>query len=128
MLKPQGIITPVITPMNEDESINYIELRTQVNRLINSGISGLFPLGTNGEVYVLTEAEKLEVLKVVVDETKGRVPVYAGTGCISTQETIALSQKAKDVGVDALSIVSPYFCCRVTRRFIQPLQPNSPVG
>jgi 4-hydroxy-tetrahydrodipicolinate synthase len=45
----------------------------------------------------------------VVDETKKRVPVYAGTGCISTKETILLSQKAKDVGVDILSIVSPYF-------------------
>lgn len=109
LLKPQGIITPIITPMYEDEGINFEELRIQVNRFINSGISGLFPLGTNGEVYALTTEEKLEVLKVVVDETKGRIPVYAGTGCISTKETIALSQKAQDLGVDALSIVSPYF-------------------
>ncbi|WP_425058999.1 4-hydroxy-tetrahydrodipicolinate synthase [Sporomusa carbonis] len=109
MLKPQGIITPIITPMTENEKINENELRYQVNRLINSGISGLFPLGTNGEVYALTVEEKVEVLKIVVDETKGRVPVYAGTGCISTSETIALSRQAEKLGVDALSIVSPYF-------------------
>ncbi|VBB07685.1 dihydrodipicolinate synthase signature [Lucifera butyrica] len=109
MFKPKGIITPIVTPMTENEEINEKELRNQVNRLINSGINGLFPLGTNGEVYALTTEEKLAVIKIVMDETKGRVPVYAGTGCISTRETIVLSQKARDLGVDALSIVSPYF-------------------
>ncbi|MBP2652505.1 MAG: dihydrodipicolinate synthase [Firmicutes bacterium] len=109
MFKPQGIITPIVTAMTEDEKFNEKEMRNQVNRLINSGVSGLFTLGTNGEVYALTNEEKVEVIKVVVDETKGRVPVYAGTGCISTKETIAMSLKAKELGVDALSIVSPYF-------------------
>lgn len=109
MFKPKGIITPLITPMTEDERINEKELRVQVNRQISCGINGLFALGTNGEVYALTTEEKLEVIRIVVDETKGRVPVYAGTGCISTKETITLSQKAKTLGVDALSIVSPYF-------------------
>lgn len=109
MFKPKGIITPIVTPMFEDEKINEKELRTQVNRLINSGVYGLFCLGTNGEVYALTAEEKLEVIRIVVDETKGRVPVYAGTGCISTQETIELSKKARNLGADALSIVSPYY-------------------
>lgn len=109
MFKPKGIITPMVTPMTADEKINEAELRVQVNRLIDSGIYGLFPLGTNGEVYALTTEEKLEVLKIVMDENKGRVPVYAGTGCISTKETIELSAKAAALGIDALSIVSPYF-------------------
>jgi 4-hydroxy-tetrahydrodipicolinate synthase len=109
MLKPQGIITPIITPMHNDESVNEQELRVQVNRLINSGIAGLFCLGTNGEVYALNTEEKLAVIKTVVDETKGRVPVYAGTGCIWTKDTIELSLAAKELGVDALSIVSPYY-------------------
>jgi len=109
MFKPKGIVTPIITPMMDNERINEKELRTQVNRLIKCGLSGLFPLGTNGEVYALATDEKLEVLRIVINEAKGRVPVYAGTGCISTKETIALSQKAKDLGADALSIVSPYF-------------------
>jgi 4-hydroxy-tetrahydrodipicolinate synthase len=109
MLKPQGIITPIITPMNADESVNLSELRVQVNRLINCGVEGLFCLGTNGEVYALSTEEKLDIIKTVVDETKGRVPVYAGTGCIRTKETIDLSLRAKELGVDALSIVSPYY-------------------
>jgi 4-hydroxy-tetrahydrodipicolinate synthase len=95
--------------MTDDEKINEQELRKQVNRLIKSGVSGLFPLGTNGEVYALTLDEKLQVLQIVVDETKRRVPVYAGTGCIGTKETIALSKSAKVAGADILSIVSPYF-------------------
>jgi 4-hydroxy-tetrahydrodipicolinate synthase len=109
MFKPEGIVTPIVTPMGDDERINETELRRQVNRLIASGVSGLFALGTNGEVYALSEAEKLQVLEIVVDETKKRVPVYAGTGCIGTRETIALSKTAAAAGADALSIVSPYF-------------------
>lgn len=109
MFKPKGIIAPIVTPMNEDESFNESEMRVQVNRLIDAGISGIFTLGTNGEVYALSEEEKLRVVRVVVDEVKGRVPVYAGTGCIGTQETIRLSRQVQNLGVDALSVVSPYF-------------------
>lgn len=109
MLKPQGIITPIITPMTDDEKVNLKELKVQVNRLINAGVSGLFCLGTNGEVYALSTEEKLAIIKTVVEETNGRVPVYAGTGCIHTKETIDLSLTAKKLGVDALSIVSPYY-------------------
>lgn len=109
MLKPEGIITPIITPMTEDEKLNLSQLREQVNRLIDSGVAGLFCLGTNGEVYALSTEEKLEVIKTVVDETRGRRPVYAGTGCIRTADTLTLSAQAAALGVDALSIVSPYY-------------------
>ena len=104
-----GVIVPLLTPMNVDETINEKELRNQINHQINSGIHGVFPLGTNGEAYILNFDEKVEVLKIVVDEVNGRVPVYAGTGCVSTKETISLSLKAKEIGVDILSIVTPYF-------------------
>jgi 4-hydroxy-tetrahydrodipicolinate synthase len=109
MLQPKGIITPIITPMTADEKINEKEFRNQINRLINSGVDGIFCLGTNGESYALTTEEKLTIIKITVDETGKRVPVYAGTGCTSTGETIMLSQKAQELGVDALSIISPYF-------------------
>ena len=109
MLKPQGIITPIITPMHEDESVNLQELRVQVNRQIACGVKGIFCLGTNGEVYALSTEENLEIIKTVVEETQGRVPVYAGTGCICTRDTIELSLQAKALGVDALSVVSPYY-------------------
>ncbi|WP_215827806.1 4-hydroxy-tetrahydrodipicolinate synthase [Pelorhabdus rhamnosifermentans] len=109
MFKPQGIITPILTPLTKEEKFNEQEMRNQINRLINAGVSGIFALGTNGEFYAFSQAEKIEIIKVAVDEVKGRVPVYAGTGCITTKETIELSKIAKNLGVDVLSIISPYF-------------------
>ena len=83
----KGIIPPIITPMNEDESINFEELRKQIERQLEGGVHGLFAFGTNGEGYILSEQEKYEVLEVMVDQVKGRVPVYAGSGCISACST-----------------------------------------
>lgn len=105
----KGVISAMATAMNDDESISEAEIRNHVNRLINNGIHGLFCLGTNGEFYALSRAEKLEIIKIVVDETKKRVPVFAGTGCITTKETIELTKEAKALGVDAVSIIAPYF-------------------
>lgn len=105
----KGIIVPLITPMNNDETINEKELRNQVNRQIENGIHGLFPLGTNGEAYALSFEEKIKVMEIVVDETRGRVPVYAGTGCVNTKDTIELSKKAKEIGVDVISVITPWF-------------------
>ena len=105
----KGIICPILTPMNADESINEKELRNQVNRLISAGIYGLFTFGTNGESYALTPAEKERILSVVVEEANHRVPVYAGSGCITTKETIETSRKALELGADVLSIVTPYY-------------------
>lgn len=105
----RGIIPPILTPMHEDESINFDELRVQVNRMIDNGVHGLFPFGTNGEGYILTAEEKKQILEVVVEEVNGRVPVYAGTGCISTKETIEQSKMAEAAGADVLSIITPSF-------------------
>ena len=105
----KGIIPPIVTPMHEDESINTEELRRQVDRQIENGVHALFCFGTNGEGYILNGAEKELVLKTVVDQAAGRVPVYAGTGCISTKETIEQSKMAQAVGADVLSIITPSF-------------------
>ena len=105
----KGIIVPILTPMHEDESVNEQELRCQIDRLINAGVHGIFPFGTNGEGYILSESEKERVLEVCIDQVQGRVPVYAGTGCISTQATIRLSRKAEAMGADVLSIITPSF-------------------
>lgn len=105
----KGVIPAIITPMNEDESVNLQELRAQVDRQIAGGVHALFPFGTNGEGYILTGEEKKQVLETVIDQTAGRVPVYAGTGCISTRETIQQSKMARDMGADVLSIITPSF-------------------
>lgn len=109
MIEIKGVIPPIITPMNADETVNLEELRHQVNRLIEAGLHGLFPLGTNGEAYILSDKEKEDIIRTVVEETKGRVPVYAGSGCNGTKDTIYMSQKAEALGVDVLSVITPGF-------------------
>ena len=105
----KGIIPPIVTPMNADESVNIPELRNQIERQIAGGVHGIFPFGTNGEGYILSLKEKEEVLETVIDQVKGRVPVYAGTGCISTADTIYMSKRAEEMGADVLSIITPSF-------------------
>ena len=107
----KGIIVPILTPLNNDEAqtVNHEELRKQVDRLIEGGVDGIFPFGTNGEGYILSFDEKVEVLKTVIDAVHGRVPVVAGTGCISTYETIQLTKKAEELGTDCVSIITPSF-------------------
>ena len=95
--------------MNADESVNIPELRSQVERQIAGGVHGIFPFGTNGEGYILSLKEKEEILEAVVDQVKGRIPVYAGSGCISTQDTIYMSKRAEELGADVLSIITPSF-------------------
>lgn len=107
--KIKGIIVPIVTPMNDDESINYEELKNHIDRLIDAGAHGIFPCGTNGEAYILSNEEKIELFKKTVEYVGKRVPVYAGTGCIGTKDTIELSKKAEEIGVDVLSIVTPSF-------------------
>ena len=105
----KGIIPPIVTPMNADESVNIPELRNQVERQIAGGVHGIFPFGTNGEGYILSLKEKEEILEAVVDQVKGRIPVYAGSGCISTQDTIYMSKRAEELGANVLSIITPSF-------------------
>ena len=104
-----GIIVPILTPMNADESINHAQLKVQIDRMIAAGIHGIFCFGTNGEGYALTVDEKASILQTAVDHVNGRVPVYAGTGCVTTRETIALSRRAQEIGADILSIVTPWY-------------------
>ncbi|MBA1392330.1 4-hydroxy-tetrahydrodipicolinate synthase [Lactobacillus sp. XV13L] len=104
-----GIIAAMVTPMDDDGRVNFKELRNQVDRQIAAGISGVFTLGTNGEGYILSHDEKLKVMEAVIEQADHRVPVYVGTGCVSTAETIELSKEAEDLGADALSVITPWF-------------------
>lgn len=107
----KGIITPVVTPFHRDDaqSINYEATEVLLNHLIRKGVSGIFILGSNGEFHVIDEEEKVEFARFVVKVVAKRVPVFAGTGTCSTRETIRLSQAMEAVGVDALSVITPYF-------------------
>ncbi len=107
----EGIITPIVTPFHRDaeQSINYEATKQLIDTLIDKGVHGIFILGSNGEFHVIDEQEKIAFTKAVVEIVDHRVPVYVGTGCCSTKETVRLSKQAEALGADALSVITPYF-------------------
>ena len=107
----EGIITPIVTPVNRDEnqSINFEALKDLIEHLISHGVKGIFLLGSNGEFHVIDEEEKIELARQTIKIVNHRVPVFVGTGCCSTKETIRLSKKMEELGADAISVITPYF-------------------
>lgn len=109
MVKPEGIIPALVTPFTEQGEVNETVLRELIRRTIASGCHGIFCLGSNGEFFALTNGEKLRIAEIAIEEAKGKVPVYMGTGSNSTGETIALTKKMEALGVTAVSVITPYF-------------------
>jgi len=109
MFKPYGIIPPVITPFTEDGQFHEPVFRQMVSHLIDQGVHGVFPLGTTGEFYAFSDEEVRRILEVCLDEVAGRVPVYAGANHITTRGTMRLVRIAEEVGVDAVSVLTPMF-------------------
>jgi len=107
--KPTGIIPATITPFYQDESINFEALRKIIRYQLDGGVHGIFVIGTTGEFYAMTLDQKRAIIETTMEEVNGQVPVYAGTGGISTSEIIALDRMAEDCGVDAVSILTPMF-------------------
>jgi 4-hydroxy-tetrahydrodipicolinate synthase len=104
-----GVFTAIVTPFNQDESVNEDALRNLIDFNIENGVSGIVPCGTTGESPTLTHDEHDAVIELTVRHVNGRVPVIGGTGSNSTREAIRLSQHAEEVGVDAVLLVNPYY-------------------
>lgn len=107
--KPKGIIPPIITPLDDEGNVNYEVLRQMVNHLIEQGVHGLFPLGTTGEFYAFDDETYEKIIRTVKEETKGRVPVYAGCNHITTRGVIHQVKICEKIGVDAVSVLTPMF-------------------
>jgi 4-hydroxy-tetrahydrodipicolinate synthase len=105
----KGVYTAMITPFDSDESVDEGALRELVDFQIENGIQGLVPMGTTGESPTVTHEENLEVVRIVLDQAKGRVPVIAGTGSNSTQEAVDMTVRARDLGATASLQVAPYY-------------------
>jgi len=105
----KGSMVAIATPMHDGGEIDYDSLAKYIEFHIKNDTDALVPAGTTGESATLNHAEHCEVIRFVVDQVKGRIPVIAGTGANSTQEAIELTQCAKDVGADACLLVSPYY-------------------
>jgi 4-hydroxy-tetrahydrodipicolinate synthase len=104
-----GVITALVTPFKPGGSLDEDALRRLVDEQIAAGIDGLVPVGTTGESPTLSTEEHIRVIRVVVEQTRRRVPVIAGTGANSTREAIDLSRAAKELGADGLLQVTPYY-------------------
>lgn len=103
-----GTITALVTPFR-DGLVSYIDLKKLVAHQIKAGINGLVPVGTTGESPTLSYDEHIQVIRFVISESRGRVPVIAGTGSNSTHEAIELTRLSHDAGADAMLVVAPYY-------------------
>lgn len=117
--KPKGIIPPVVTPLTSDEKVNEKVLRQLVEHFIAQGVHGLFPVGTTGEFYGLSEPEIERVLKIVIEQAAGRVPVYAGCNSITTKGVVHLVNLAEKAGADAVSVLTPMFISQTQNEIYQ---------
>ncbi|PTX94297.1 4-hydroxy-tetrahydrodipicolinate synthase [Opitutus sp. ER46] len=103
-----GTITALVTPFS-DGDVAYEDLKKLVAHQIKGGINGLVPVGTTGESPTLGYNEHIDVIRFVVEQARGRVPVIAGTGSNSTREAIELTRLADEAGADAMLLVAPYY-------------------
>ncbi len=103
-----GTITALATPFRRAQ-VAYDDLKKLVSYQIKGGIDGLVPVGTTGESPTLSHEEHMDVIRFVVAEARGRVPVIAGTGSNSTHEAIELTQLSHEAGADAMLLVAPYY-------------------
>ncbi|MGL5191012.1 MAG: dihydrodipicolinate synthase family protein [Cetobacterium sp.] len=105
----KGIYVPILTPMKEDESVDFEKLRKQVNFIIDGGVHGILAHGSNSEFYMFEDDDYEEIFKVILEEVAGRVPVIMGIGAIRTSKCVKLAKLAERLGADAVAILQPMF-------------------
>jgi len=99
----------MITPFDDKGKVDEKALRNLLEFLIKGGVHGIFAIGTTGEFYSLTNDEYRRALEITLDQAAGRLPVYAGANAITTPQAIELARIATQVGVDAISVLTPFF-------------------
>ena len=107
--KVRGSLVAIVTPMHADGSLDFDSYRSLIDWHIESGTAAIVAVGTTGESPTVDFDEHIELIKVAVEQARGRVPVIAGTGANSTREAIALTRAAANVGADATLQVAPYY-------------------
>ena len=108
-MKITGAITALVTPMRENGDIDYSSLESLIEMQIDNGISSIVAVGTTGESATIEVSEHIEVIEFFVKKINGRIPLIAGTGANATKEAVYLTNSAKDLGVDAVLLVTPYY-------------------
>ncbi len=106
----KGVIVPMVTPLNEDESVDTAAIKRLVEFLISGGVHGIFALGTTGEVSRLSPDECLHTIESVVTAVDHRLPVYAGVSApTGTQQTLKNLKRAEEAGADFAVVTLPYY-------------------
>jgi 4-hydroxy-tetrahydrodipicolinate synthase len=105
----QGSLVALVTPLNEDGSVDYDSLKKLIDWHIDEGTNGIVSVGTTGESATLNVKEHLDVIDFTIKHVGKRIPVIAGTGANATNEAIELSQEAKLKGADYVLLVTPYY-------------------
>lgn len=105
----KGVVVPIITPIDAEERIDEARLRRQIDYIIDGGLQGILMFGSNGEFYQVEEDEMERGLKIAVEHTAGRVPVYFGIGAINTKKCVRLAKMAVANSAVAVSILQPMF-------------------
>jgi 4-hydroxy-tetrahydrodipicolinate synthase len=105
----KGVIPPILTPIDENERIDEVKLRKQVNFVIDGGVHGILAFGSNGEFYMLDDDEMERGIAIILDETRDRVPVYMGIGAIKTRQCVRLAEMAAKAGAFGISVLQPMF-------------------
>ncbi len=103
------LLTAMVTPFDDNLNVNMTKVKEISRYLVNNGSDGLVVLGTTGEVPSLNEKEKISILETVVDEVGDEAKIIAGTGSYSTFESIEMTEKAEEIGVDGIMLVGPYY-------------------
>jgi len=104
----KGVIPPMVTPLQPDETIDVPAVRRLVNYLLDAGVHGLFTLGATGEFPVLTDDARIRMVEAVVEEVNGRVPVLAGVADTCTARVIAHARRAQEAGADVVISTLPF--------------------
>ena len=115
----EGAGVALITPMNEDGSVNYIKLEEILEEQIAGGTDCIIACGTTGEASTLTVEEHLDVIKRTIEIVNKRIPVIAGTGSNSTETAVEFSKEAQEYGADGVLVVSPYYNKATQKGLIQ---------
>lgn len=105
----KGSGVAIVTPMNEDETVNYGKLGELLEEQIACGTDAIIICGTTGESACLSEDEHIDVIRYAIQKVNHRIPVIAGTGSNCTETAIKLSRQAQEAGADALLLVTPYY-------------------
>lgn len=108
-LSISGILTPLMVPLRADGEIHEDELRRYVDWLIEKGVHGLYPNGSTGEFTRFTAEERHRIIKIVCEQTAGRVPVLAGAAEANVRATLEACETYKNYGAQAVAIVSPFY-------------------